>query len=123
MSASSLQLIERVGAGAYGAVWKAVDRASGATVAVKIVPADGADGGAAAVAAEVAHLLRCACSELVVNYLATRAAAGGRELLIVQEWCGGGSADELLRCAAAARRALSEEEVADHAAAHPRVGP
>ena len=109
----SLQLIERVGSGAYSDVYKAVDRATGAVVAVKCVPADGADGGAAAVAAEVAHLLRCAQSELVVNYLATRAAPGGHQLHIVQEWMAGGSAEELLRAAAAAGRALGEDEVAD----------
>jgi len=82
--AERFELLERVGGGGMGTVMRAHDRASGATVAVKLLH-DLADAGR--VSREVTAL-KTLEDDAVVRYVDQGATAGG-EVFLVMEWLDG----------------------------------
>ena len=84
------ELVERLGEGSYGAVFKALHRETGEAVAVKVVPVD----------AELDEMLReinilSKCqNDFIVRYYGSYLKDG--ELWIVMEFCGAGSVSDLM---------------------------
>ncbi|KAK9835174.1 hypothetical protein WJX81_003390 [Elliptochloris bilobata] len=91
------ELLHILGRGSYGSVYKARVRATGAAVAVKVIPA-GAPEEVAAIQREIEMLKQCNHPN-VVRYLGSWAAAGS--LWIAMEYCGGGSVADLVHAAEA----------------------
>jgi serine/threonine protein kinase len=108
---STLQMISRVGSGSYGSVYKAILRSTGEIVAVKKIPLSDSSTSLQAVQEEVNHLIRCAKSSLVVNYITL--CADRSSLYIVQEYCGGGSLADLLTRAEKSKRTFTVDEISD----------
>jgi serine/threonine protein kinase len=97
------QLVEKLGEGSYGAVFRALHIATGRIVAVKVVSAESDLG---EVMREIDILKRCR-SPFVVQYMGSYCTA--TELWIVMEHCGGGSVNDLIR---ATGRPLPEPHIA-----------
>ena len=107
---SAIQILGLIGQGSFGSVYKGVVRATGQIVAVKAIETGtGAGSTVAAVEREVAHLRKCASSDLIVSVLFVLPSPDGRGLLIVMEFCADGSVDKLARIAGG----LSEDAIAD----------
>mmetsp|Transcript_2183 Transcript_2183/g.7648 ORF Transcript_2183/g.7648 Transcript_2183/m.7648 type:complete len:398 (+) Transcript_2183:282-1475(+) len=83
------ELVELLGEGSYGAVYKAVDKSSGDEVAIKILPAE-EDLSTLRREIEFLQLLTC---EYVVGYLGCYMFED--ELWICMEYCAGGSVSDL----------------------------
>eukprot|EP00667_Euglena_gracilis_P019962 EG_transcript_21479 len=87
------ELLEMVGRGAYGAVWKARDTKMESYVAVKLIPFSVADQGLDEVRREIAILKDCQHPNIVQyhgSYLAET------NLWILMEFCGGGSVCDIM---------------------------
>ncbi|GLE05427.1 hypothetical protein PINS_up014440 [Pythium insidiosum] len=98
------EVLERLGEGSYGRVYKALHRGSADVVALKVVPADS---DTAACAHEIHVLERCV-SPFIVQYFGSFLYDG--HLWIAMEYCAVGSLADLL--ALRGGRCLSEREIA-----------
>ena len=88
------ELLEQLGKGSYGAVYKARHRPSGTIVAVKVIPLSGEDEeGLEDIRREIAVLQECVHPN-VVRYFGSF--MGNEYLWIVMEHCGGGSVRDIL---------------------------
>jgi len=87
------ELLEMVGRGAYGAVWKAMDRRTKEVVALKLIPCTGRDDDMDAVRREVNILKDCNHPNIVRyggSYLAEA------NLWILMEFCGAKSVSDIM---------------------------
>ena len=101
------ELLEQLGKGSYGAVYKARHRPSGTIVAVKVIPLSGEDEeGLEDIRREIAVLQECVHPN-VVRYFGSF--MGNEYLWIVMEHCGGGSVRDIL---SASNRPLREAQIA-----------
>ena len=101
------ELLEQLGKGSYGAVYKARHRPSGTVVAVKVIPLTGEDEeGLEDIRREIAVLQECVHPN-VVRYFGSF--MGDEYLWIVMEHCGGGSVRDVLTASGAP---LSESQIA-----------
>lgn len=93
---SDLNILERVGAGSFGAVYRAEHKPSKAIVAVKIIPSE--DEGDQSIISEIDILSRCD-SPFIVGYFECfiKSAPTKSEMWIVMEFCRGGSMSDLLQ--------------------------
>lgn len=115
--AARFTLLHELGRGSYGVVYAARDGVTGATVAVKIVPArGGAD--ARALASEVAALRGAGGHTAVVGIVGAWRAAESGDVWIAMELCAGGSVADAL----AARRAPLPEAAIAHVVAGALAG-
>eukprot|EP00667_Euglena_gracilis_P007169 EG_transcript_7227 len=87
------ELVEIVGRGAYGAVWKAHDRRTAGTVALKLIPCGGRDEGLEAVRREICILRECHHPN-IVEFRGTYFSDGN--LWILMEYCGGKSVSDIM---------------------------
>eukprot|EP00947_MAST-08B_sp_MAST-8B-sp1_P005835 g5835.t1 len=84
------ELVERLGEGSYGSVFKAIDKSTGEAVAIKVIPVD----------AELDEMLReinilSKCqNDFIVRYHGSYLKDG--DLWIVMEYCGAGSVTDLM---------------------------
>ena len=94
-SSLPLEMIEAVGSGSFGRVYKAVNTSSGDLVAVKVIDLEGsASSDLDDVHAEVLALSRCDCDQLV-RYLTSQVV--GSRLWIVTEFCEGGNVEDIMQ--------------------------
>ena len=92
----NLDLVEKLGKGSYGSVYKAVVRETGEVVAAKRIALPRQDEeGYKAVQREISVLQECKHPN-VVRYHASHK-LGARFLWIVMEYCAGGSVSDLIR--------------------------
>ncbi|PLW14506.1 hypothetical protein PCASD_19545 [Puccinia coronata f. sp. avenae] len=88
------KLLEKLGQGNFGVVFKALDRVTGETVAVKEVDLENSDEDISEIQQEISHLADCH-SEHIVKYYASF--VRGYKLWIVMEYLAGGSCLDLLK--------------------------
>lgn len=88
------KLIERIGKGSFGEVWKAKEIGSKKTVAVKIIDLEKSDDEIDDIQQEIAMLSECS-SPYVTDYYGSY--LNSKELWIVMEFLSGGSANDLLK--------------------------
>ncbi|KAL6064718.1 non-specific serine/threonine protein kinase [Balamuthia mandrillaris] len=97
------QLMEKLGEGSYGSVWKALHRTSGRIIALKkVVVDDDLDD----LINEINIMKQCQ-SPYVVSYFGSY--FKDNELWIVMEYCGGGSVSDIMRIV---NKTLTEEQIA-----------
>eukprot|EP00547_Thalassionema_nitzschioides_P010287 CAMPEP_0194229846 /NCGR_PEP_ID=MMETSP0156-20130528/44099_1 /TAXON_ID=33649 /ORGANISM="Thalassionema nitzschioides, Strain L26-B" /LENGTH=538 /DNA_ID=CAMNT_0038962409 /DNA_START=869 /DNA_END=2485 /DNA_ORIENTATION=- len=91
-----LNILERVGSGSFGAVYRAEHKPSKAIVAVKIIPSEG--DGDQSIISEIDILSRCD-SPFIVGYFECfiKSSPTKCEMWIVMEFCRGGSMSDLLQ--------------------------
>eukprot|EP00668_Euglena_longa_P035708 GGOE01045880.1.p1 GENE.GGOE01045880.1~~GGOE01045880.1.p1 ORF type:complete len:326 (-),score=87.22 GGOE01045880.1:1116-2093(-) len=87
------ELVEIVGRGAYGAVWKALDRHTASTLALKLIPYGGRDEGLDAVRLEISILRECHHPNIVA-FRGTYLSDGN--LWIMMEYCAGKSVSDIM---------------------------
>ncbi|OLL22409.1 Serine/threonine-protein kinase svkA [Neolecta irregularis DAH-3] len=92
ISASQYTLLEQLGCGSFGSVFKAVDRQSGAVVAVKQIDLEATDEDFSEIQSEI-NLLRACNSPYVTQYYGSF--TKGYKLWIVMEYLAGGSCLDL----------------------------
>ncbi|KAI5302657.1 hypothetical protein KEM56_000484 [Ascosphaera pollenicola] len=95
--ASRYQVLEELGSGSFGTVWKAIDRASGEVVAIKQIDLESSDDDIQEIQQEIAVLSSCA-SPYVTQYRGSF--LRGHKLWIVMEYLGGGSCLDLVSTSA-----------------------
>lgn len=95
-------VIERLGQGSYGSVYKCIDRRSNATVAVKVLPFDSSE--IESLKHEIAILKECT-SECVVGYYGCYYLEG--DIWIAMEYCAAGSVGDMIQIC---NRTMSEQE-------------
>ena len=100
---SSWELLEKLGEGSFGRVYKARNSESDALAAVKIVPVEG---DTSEVEREIATLKKCQSPNIVAYY---GSAQRGAELWIVMEFCTGSSLADIME---ARGRCLNEAQIA-----------
>ncbi|ERF68474.1 hypothetical protein EPUS_05613 [Endocarpon pusillum Z07020] len=88
------QMLEELGSGSFGTVYKAIEKATGEIVAVKHIDLESTDEDLQEVQAEISLLSTCA-SPFVTQYKASF--LRGYKLWIVMEYLGGGSCQDLLK--------------------------
>lgn len=98
---------ECVGKGNFGDVYKAIDKSTGNTVAIKVVNLEETDDEIDLLAQEIYFLAELR-SPYITNYFSTF--VEDVSMWIVMEYCGGGSCSDLLKCLP--RGTLTEEKVA-----------
>ncbi|KAL6706304.1 hypothetical protein ACN47E_005594 [Coniothyrium glycines] len=91
--AEGYQVLEELGSGSFGKVFKAIDRRTGETVAIKHIDLEDSSEELADIQAEIALLSTCH-SPYVTEYKTSF--VKGVKLWIVMEYLGGGSAADLL---------------------------
>ncbi|KAH9882298.1 hypothetical protein J1614_000534 [Plenodomus biglobosus] len=91
--ADNYQVMEELGSGSFGKVFKAIDRSTGETVAIKHIDLEDSSEELADIQAEIALLSTCH-SPYVTEYKTSF--VKGVKLWIVMEYLGGGSAADLL---------------------------
>lgn len=96
-------LLEKIGEGAYGAVYKAMHKESGQLLAIKQVPVDS---DLQDIIKEISIMQQCD-SQYVVKYYGSY--FKNTDLWIVMEYCGAGSVSDIMRII---NRPLKEEEIA-----------
>nr|CAA73555.1 Stress-responsive protein kinase (PRKSD) [Suberites domuncula] len=96
-------LLEKIGEGAYGAVYKAMHKESGQLLAIKQVPVDS---DLQDIIKEISIMQQCD-SQYVVKYYGSY--FKNTDLWIVMEYCGAGSVSDIMRII---NRPLREEEIA-----------
>ncbi|CEO99960.1 non-specific serine/threonine protein kinase [Plasmodiophora brassicae] len=96
-------LLERLGQGSYGSVFKARDRRDGKTVAVKVIPVEN---DLTDLMKEIAILERC-CSAYIVQYKGSFRREN--EIWIVMEFCCAGSLADIMHIC---KLTLNEEQIA-----------
>ncbi|CAJ2507737.1 Uu.00g089230.m01.CDS01 [Anthostomella pinea] len=92
--ASHYQVLEELGRGSFGVVYKGIERASGEIVAIKHIDLESTDDDIQDIQAEISVLSTCA-SSYVTQYIASF--LRGSKLWIVMEYLGGGSCLDLLK--------------------------
>ncbi|KAL1408901.1 hypothetical protein Q8F55_005715 [Vanrija albida] len=91
---SAYTLLEKLGTGSFGTVWKAVHNVTGSVVAIKMIDLESTDDEIGEIQAEIAHLSTCS-SDKVTRYYGSF--VKGYRLWIVMEYLGGGSCLDLLK--------------------------
>jgi serine/threonine protein kinase len=97
------QLLEKLGEGSYGSVWKAIHRATGGIVAIKKV---GIDNDLDDIMKEIEFMKGCR-SPYIVRYFGSYFKEN--ELWIVMEYCGAGSVCDMMKIC---DNTLSEDQIA-----------
>ncbi|KAF2220632.1 kinase-like domain-containing protein [Elsinoe ampelina] len=92
--ADDYQMLEELGSGSFGVVYKAVERSTGELVAIKHIDLEGNDDDIQEIQQEISLLSTCS-SEWVTRYKASF--VRGTKLWIVMEFLGGGSCLDLLK--------------------------
>ncbi|KAL1999747.1 hypothetical protein VTN02DRAFT_4079 [Thermoascus thermophilus] len=92
--ASRYQMMEELGSGSFGTVYKAVEKATGEIVAIKHIDLESSDDDIQEIQQEISVLATCA-SPHVTQYKASF--LRGHKLWIVMEYLGGGSCLDLLK--------------------------
>ncbi|KAJ4458622.1 putative Serine/threonine-protein kinase dst1 [Paratrimastix pyriformis] len=105
--AENYDLLDLLGKGSYGSVYRARHRITGRIVACKIIPIGPEDGGdLAEIEREISFLKSCHHTN-IVNYIASFPKENS--LWIVMEYCGGGSVAEI---AEVCNHGLTEDQIA-----------
>ncbi|ELR21629.1 protein serine/threonine kinase, putative [Acanthamoeba castellanii str. Neff] len=97
------QLLEKLGEGSYGSVWKALHRGSGKIIAIKKV---GIDDDLEDLINEINIMKQCQ-SEYIVSYFGSY--FKDNDLWIVMEYCAGGSISDIMTILG---KSLNEEQIA-----------
>ncbi|UKZ57712.1 hypothetical protein TrVGV298_011572 [Trichoderma virens] len=92
--ASDYQVLEELGRGSFGVVYKGIDKITGETVAIKHIDLESSDDDIQDIQAEIAVLSTCA-SPYVTQYKGSF--LRGHKLWIIMEYLGGGSCLDLLK--------------------------
>ncbi|KAF4555159.1 Serine/threonine-protein kinase sid1-like protein [Elsinoe fawcettii] len=92
--ADDYQMLEELGSGSFGVVYKAIERSTGELVAIKHIDLEGNDDDIQEIQQEISLLSTCS-SEWVTRYKASF--VRGTKLWIVMEFLGGGSCLDLLK--------------------------
>lgn len=92
--ASHYQVLEELGRGSFGVVYKAIEKATGETVAIKHIDLESSEDDIQEIQQEISVLSTCA-SSFVTKYKASF--LRGHKLWIVMEYLGGGSCLDLLK--------------------------
>uniref|UniRef100_A0A8H7TS95 non-specific serine/threonine protein kinase n=1 Tax=Bionectria ochroleuca TaxID=29856 RepID=A0A8H7TS95_BIOOC len=92
--ADHYQVLEELGRGSFGVVYKGIEKATGETVAIKHIDLESNDDDIQDIQAEIAVLSTCA-SPFVTQYKGSF--LRGHKLWIVMEYLGGGSCLDLLK--------------------------
>ncbi|KAF9886772.1 hypothetical protein FE257_011149 [Aspergillus nanangensis] len=92
--ASHYQVLEELGSGSFGTVYKAIEKATGEIVAVKHIDLESSEDDIQEIQQEISVLATCA-SQYVTQYKASF--LRGHKLWIVMEFLGGGSCLDLLK--------------------------
>ncbi|KAI1863757.1 uncharacterized protein JN550_009457 [Neoarthrinium moseri] len=92
--ASHYQVLEELGRGSFGVVYKGIEKATGEVVAIKHIDLESTDDDIQDIQAEISVLSTCASSH-VTQYRASF--LRGSKLWIVMEYLGGGSCLDLLK--------------------------
>ncbi|PSK36712.1 hypothetical protein B9Z65_1895 [Elsinoe australis] len=92
--ADDYQMLEELGSGSFGVVYKAIERSTGELVAIKHIDLEGNDDDIQEIQQEISLLSTCS-SEYVTRYKASF--VRGTKLWIVMEFLGGGSCLDLLK--------------------------
>ncbi|KAI9760670.1 MAG: hypothetical protein M4579_001534 [Chaenotheca gracillima] len=92
--ASQYQVLEELGSGSFGVVYKAIDRATGEIVAIKHIDLESTEDDIQEIQQEITVLSTCA-SPFVTQYKASF--LRGHKLWIVMEYLGGGSCLDLYK--------------------------
>ncbi|KAH8702030.1 putative Mst3-like protein kinase [Talaromyces proteolyticus] len=92
--ASRYQMMEELGSGSFGTVYKAIEKATGEIVAIKHIDLESSEDDIAEIQQEISVLAACA-SPFVTQYKASF--LRGHKLWIVMEYLGGGSCLDLIK--------------------------
>ncbi|CRG87474.1 Mst3-like protein kinase, putative [Talaromyces islandicus] len=92
--ASQYQVMEELGSGSFGTVYKAIEKATGEIVAIKHIDLESSEDDIAEIQQEISVLAACA-SPFVTQYKASF--LRGHKLWIVMEYLGGGSCLDLMK--------------------------
>ncbi|KAK5134793.1 hypothetical protein LTR08_006168 [Meristemomyces frigidus] len=92
--ADDYQMLEELGSGSFGIVYRALEKSTGDNVAIKHIDLEGSDDDIREIQQEISLLATCS-SEYVTRYKASF--VKGTKLWIVMEYLGGGSCLDLLR--------------------------
>ncbi|CAD6573899.1 MAG: hypothetical protein TREMPRED_000960 [Tremellales sp. Tagirdzhanova-0007] len=87
-------LLEKLGTGSFGTVWKAVHNTSRQIVAIKMIDLESSDDDISEIQAEIAHLSTCDSAHITRYY---GSFVRGWRLWIVMEYLAGGSCLDLLK--------------------------
>ncbi|KAF2716532.1 Pkinase-domain-containing protein [Polychaeton citri CBS 116435] len=93
-TADDYQVLEELGSGSFGIVYKAIEKATGDLVAIKHIDLEGSDDDIREIQQEISLLATCS-SDYVTRYKASF--VRNTKLWIVMEFLGGGSCLDLLR--------------------------
>ncbi|CAG8959331.1 hypothetical protein HYFRA_00013101 [Hymenoscyphus fraxineus] len=93
-AANQYQVLEELGSGSFGVVYKAIDKSSGDVVAIKHIDLESSEDDIQEIQQEISVLSTCA-SPYVTQYRASF--LRGHKLWIVMEYLGGGSCLDLLK--------------------------
>ncbi|KAG9235179.1 kinase-like domain-containing protein [Amylocarpus encephaloides] len=93
-AASQYQVLEELGSGSFGVVYKAIERSTGDVVAIKHIDLESSEDDIQEIQQEISVLSTCA-SPYVTQYKASF--LRGHKLWIVMEYLGGGSCLDLLK--------------------------
>ncbi|RSH86159.1 uncharacterized protein EHS24_004390 [Apiotrichum porosum] len=91
---SAYTLMEKLGVGNFGTVWKAVHNVTKDVVAIKMVDLESTDDDIAEIQAEISHLSTCSSDQITRYY---GSFVKGYRLWIVMEYMAGGSCLDLLK--------------------------
>jgi len=100
---SDFQLVEKLGEGSYGSVWKSVHIKTGTVTAIKRVPVEN---DLDEILNEIKIMKQCR-SPYIISYYGSY--FKDNELWIVMEFCGGGSVSDLMRIL---DKTLTEDQIA-----------